>query len=86
MEKFKPHYRLESIKTLLLDDKTRMVPQVSRQGAVALGYMDDEDMVSAVGKLSQKHFYKSMTTIHNATLWQDVYKIVDEDKRLRTQG
>ena len=82
MEKFKPHYSLEHIKALLGDAKTRTITRLSRQGAVALGYMDDEDMVSIVARLSQEHFYKSMTTLQSSRIWQDVYKIVDEDKRL----
>ena len=35
-------------------------------------------MVSEIELLTPKHFFKSMTTRYNQTLWQDVYKITDE--------
>jgi motility quorum-sensing regulator/GCU-specific mRNA interferase toxin len=44
--------------------------------------MDDEEMISVVEKIFRKHFYKSMTAKHNPKLWQDVYKIIDQEKRL----
>jgi len=82
MEKLKPHYDLKKVKSLLCSEETRDVTRTSREGAVSLGYMDVEDMVSIVEILTPKHFFKSMTNQHNPRLWQDVYKIGDErDKR-----
>ena len=82
MEKLKPHYDLKKIKSLLCSEETREVTRTSREGAVFLGYMDVESMLSAIENLTQKHFYKSMTVIGNPKIWQDVYKIVDEQKSL----
>lgn len=78
MEKLKPHYDLNKVKALLCSEQTRDVTRTSREGAVAVGYMDVEDMVSVIQILTQKHFFKSMTSQHKPSLWQDVYKISDE--------
>ena len=82
MEKLKPHYDLKKVKSLLCSEETREVTRTSREGAVSLGYMDVESMLSVIENLTQKHFYKSMTVIGNPKMWQDVYKIVDEHKSL----
>jgi len=82
MEKRKPNYDLKKIKTLLSSERTREVTRLSQRGAVSLGYMDVESMLSVIENLTQKHFYKSMTVIGNPKIWQDVYKIVDEHKSL----
>ena len=78
MEKSKPHYDLKKVKAMLCSEETREITQTSRQGAVALGYMDAEDMLSVVEDLTRRHFFKSMTTQFNSRLWQDVYKITDD--------
>ncbi len=78
MEKFKPHYDLKKVKSLLCSEETRLVTQTSQEGAVSLGYMDVEDMVSIIGNLTQKSFFKSMTSQYDPSMWQDVYKITDE--------
>ncbi len=31
------------------------------------------DMLAVVAGLTQRHFYKSMTSYHDHTIWQDVY-------------
>jgi motility quorum-sensing regulator/GCU-specific mRNA interferase toxin len=80
MEKLKPHYELKRIKSLLCAEESREITRISREGAVALGYMDVEEMLAIIDTLTQKHFYKSMTTQHDTTLWQDVYKILDESE------
>ena len=82
MEKLKPHYDLTGLKKLLSKQATRHVTRVARRGAVDLGYMDDEAMVSVIHKLCSGHFYKSMTSNQNQRLWQDVYKFKDEENKL----
>jgi hypothetical protein len=82
MEKLKPNYDLKQIKVLLSSEHTRDVTGLSRRGAVSLGYMDVESMLSVIENLTQKHFYKSMTVIGNSKIWQDVYKVVDEHNNL----
>ena len=80
VEKFKPHYDLQKIKSLLYSEESREITPTSRKGAVPLGYMDVEGMLAIVNTLTRKHFYKSMTAHHDTSLWQDVYKILDESE------
>lgn len=44
-----------------------------------MGYMDEDDIVSVIDRLCSDHFYKSMTTYQNHTIWQDVYRYRDEN-------
>jgi len=82
MEKRKPHYDLARIKEFLSNTARRRITRVARLGAAELGYMDDDDMLEVINKLCAEHFYKSMPSIYNSGLWQDVYKFKDEDKKL----
>jgi motility quorum-sensing regulator/GCU-specific mRNA interferase toxin len=77
MEKRIPHYDLKTIQTMLHDESLRLITKTSRQGAVSLGYVTEEEMIGVVDLLHQGHFDKSMTTIGDTKLWQDVYKIAD---------
>lgn len=79
MEKRKPHYDLKKIKALLCSENTRIITDLSRDSAVPLGYMDDQDMISVIEPLNNANFYKSMTSYFNPKIWQDVYKTVDEE-------
>jgi len=81
MVKRKPHYDLKKIKKLLCDEETRDITQTSRKGAVALGYMSVESMLLIINGVEKKNFFKSMTTKHNTSLWQDVYKLEDESNQ-----
>jgi motility quorum-sensing regulator/GCU-specific mRNA interferase toxin len=80
MEKLKRHYELKKIKSLLCAEESREITRTSRMGAAALGYMAVEEMLTIIDTLTQKHFYKSMTAQHDTSLWQDVYKILDESE------
>jgi motility quorum-sensing regulator/GCU-specific mRNA interferase toxin len=81
-EKHKPHYVLSKFKVLFRDENTRTVTQKARSGAASEGYMTIEDIESIINRLCSEHFYKSMTTFQNHKIWQDVYKFVDEEKKL----
>jgi motility quorum-sensing regulator / GCU-specific mRNA interferase toxin len=35
-------------------------------------------MAAIIGSMKRKHFYKSVTSIHNHREWQDVYHIPSE--------
>jgi motility quorum-sensing regulator / GCU-specific mRNA interferase toxin len=73
MEKRKAHYSLDLIKAAFSDPKRLNRTFTSKQGAWDLN-MDDEDVVRIVQNLSQADFDKSMTSISNHAVWQDVYK------------
>jgi len=72
MEKRTPHYRLQTIKSLVEAGKVRTTHS-ARAGANALGF-DYAGMLAVVAVLEPSDFYKSMTTHADHTIWQDVYR------------
>ncbi len=72
MQKSKPHYKLQVIKTLLDAGKVRATFTALANGA-ALGF-DFEGIVHEIKRLTTKDFYKSMTTHADHKIWQDVYR------------
>jgi len=71
-EKRKPHYDLEELKRLVRQG--RWTPtKTAEKGAVALG-LSRAEIKDVVLSLRPGDFYKSMTSIYNHSLWQDVYK------------
>jgi motility quorum-sensing regulator / GCU-specific mRNA interferase toxin len=73
MEKQKPHYDLKAIKSAFADPKTLNRTFSSKQGADDLA-MDDDAVVAVIQSLSGRDFDKSMTSIADHRVWQDVYK------------
>jgi motility quorum-sensing regulator/GCU-specific mRNA interferase toxin len=73
MEKRKPHYALDIIKAAFADAGSLNRSFVSKQGADELD-MDDSAVVAVIQGLSQRDFDKSMTSIVDHRVWQDVYK------------
>ena len=73
MEKRRPHYRLIEIQAALADATKLNRTVTAADGAADLG-LSDEDVVSVIGGLTHKDFYKSMTALHDNKLWQDVYQ------------
>ena len=82
MEKRKPHHDLNKLKRLFKKESSRVITATAQKGAVAFGYMDEEDIVEVINKLGRQNFYKSMTYYYNSEVWQDVYKIKDDEKDL----
>jgi motility quorum-sensing regulator/GCU-specific mRNA interferase toxin len=81
-EKRTPHYVLSKIKAFFTCKRTRYITDLAHKGAAAMGYMDDDDIQTVIGRLCSEHFYKSMTAYHDHKIWQDVYKFQDGDKCL----
>src|SRR5258708_22163058 len=73
MEKRKPHYALKNIKAAFADVPRLNRSFVSKQGADELG-LDDDAVVAVIQALTYADFDKSMTSIANHRVWQDVYK------------
>lgn len=74
MEKRKPHYALSRVKALIRQGAYRAT-QTALQCAVRdFGYIEASQLAQCVLALEIKDFYKSMTTYHDSTLWQDVYR------------
>jgi motility quorum-sensing regulator/GCU-specific mRNA interferase toxin len=74
MEKRKPHCPLPVIRSMTKEGKVRATISAVAS-AYALGF-DFDEMVSVVMALTSKDFYKSMTTLADHKVWQDVYRPV----------
>ena len=72
MEKSTPHYKLSAIKALIEAGKVRTTIS-ALAGGTALGF-DFDGIISVIMSLTQKDFYKSMTTHADHKVWQDVYR------------
>ena len=73
MEKLKQHFALANIKAAFADPACLNRSFVSKQGADDLD-MDDADVVAVIQALTLADFEKSMTSIADHKIWQDVYK------------
>ncbi|MDZ3993018.1 type II toxin-antitoxin system MqsR family toxin [Pseudomonas sp. Teo4] len=72
MEKRTPHCPLERIWALV--SAGRVSPTTtSLRGAQSLG-MGYPDMLEVIAGLERKDFYKSMTSLADQRVWQDVYR------------
>jgi motility quorum-sensing regulator/GCU-specific mRNA interferase toxin len=72
MEKRKPHCKLSVLKAMIQAGKVRITLSALAGGA-ALGF-DADGIVGVVLALTDKDFYKSMTTHTDHRIWQDVYR------------
>lgn len=81
MEKRKPHYPLAEIKAQMGSVADMNLTATAQIGIREAG-MGTADALSVVGGLTQAQFYKSMTTHHDHTVWQDVYHAEWKSKSL----
>jgi motility quorum-sensing regulator/GCU-specific mRNA interferase toxin len=72
-DKWVPHHGLEAIKAVFSKGHG-LVTRSATQDAAGLGYGSD-DITAIVQTISQRHFYKSMTSNYDASVWQDVYHV-----------
>jgi len=72
MEKRKPHYNLNAIKTQMSDVEAMHLTMVARHGIKCLG-ITAEEALRVVQSLSSDCFYKAMTVHADNRIWQDVY-------------
>lgn len=70
-EKRKPTYDLSSFQSWATTDEFRATGTAIR-AAAELGFSSD-DMVAVIQTMERRHFYKSMTSNAEHTVWQDVY-------------
>ena len=73
MEKRRPHYALAAIKTAFADPAGLNRSFVSKQGADDLD-LDDAGVVAVIQGLTHADFEKSMTSLADHKIWQDVYR------------
>jgi motility quorum-sensing regulator / GCU-specific mRNA interferase toxin len=72
-EKRKPHYALADVYACIDSDNVRATG-VAYNGADDLGIETLDEMCAVIKRLTMKDFYKSMTTLRDHTVWQDVYR------------
>lgn len=72
MEKRKPHYLLIEIQRVVADSSNRIFTATALDGGLEIG-LDESEMRRVVCKMSSRNFFKSMTTHHDTSVWQDVY-------------
>ena len=72
MEKGTPHRKLPFVKALIEDGKVRATASAF-SGARDLGINDLSGMCGVVLALTAADFFKSMTTLADHRIWQDVY-------------
>ena len=73
MEKRKPHYALSRVKALIKQGAYRVTRTALRDAARDFRYVEPSQLAECVLEFEAKDFYKSMTTLKDSTLWQDVY-------------
>jgi motility quorum-sensing regulator/GCU-specific mRNA interferase toxin len=81
MEKRKPHYLLAEIKTQMTTVDDMNLTVTARFGIRQAG-MAAADALAVVRGLTPANFYKSMTTHHDHTVWQDIYHAIWHGKML----
>lgn len=74
MEKRKPSYDLAIIKREFRSVGRLRMTGSARDAAFSLGYLL-QDVVDVIQSMTRKQFYKSMTSLSNVRLWQDVYHV-----------
>jgi motility quorum-sensing regulator/GCU-specific mRNA interferase toxin len=78
MEKRRPTYDLEAIKTTFGSADTLAITISALRDAIGLGF-DRTSVVEVIGTMTQKMFVKSMTTFADHRVWQDVYHVPARD-------
>jgi motility quorum-sensing regulator/GCU-specific mRNA interferase toxin len=73
MEKSRQHYALAEVKAAFADPARLNRSFASKQGADRLN-MEDGEVVAVIQALTVADFDKSMTSMNDHRVWQDVYK------------
>jgi len=74
MEKRRPTYDLEAIKTIFGSVHSLAITTSALRDAIGLGF-DRAGIIEVIGSMTRKMFVKSMTTFADHRIWQDVYHV-----------
>jgi motility quorum-sensing regulator/GCU-specific mRNA interferase toxin len=74
MEKLRPHYDLDAVKALVAQLGVAAFTKSAMDGGRAMG-LTTAEMLDVVAGMTRSDFYKSMTTLHDHRVWQDVYHV-----------
>jgi motility quorum-sensing regulator/GCU-specific mRNA interferase toxin len=80
-EKSVPRYHLEAIKSVFSTSSELIATKTALQDAASLGY-GSREIVTILQTIGRRHFYKSMTSNYDNTVWQDVYHVPHPDGTL----
>ncbi|HOD16803.1 MAG TPA: type II toxin-antitoxin system MqsR family toxin [Spirochaetota bacterium] len=72
MDKFKAHYSLLRVKTLVKEGRYRITATAIKSAFEDFSLLSEE-LAEWVLRLEASDLYKSMTSRFDTTLWQDVY-------------
>jgi motility quorum-sensing regulator/GCU-specific mRNA interferase toxin len=73
MDKRTPTYEVEAFKAAVLGGRADFT-RTAIQGARTLGF-GLVDMKAAIASMTRQQFYKSMTSLADHRIWQDVYHV-----------
>src|SRR5689334_21432410 len=73
-DKKTPTYDLASFRLIFSSPEKLVATLTAVRDAQALGF-NRSDMVAALQAMRRQHFYKSMTSHADHTVWQDVYHV-----------
>lgn len=74
MEKGRPTYDLDAIKSALGSVETLAMTTTALRDALQLGF-DRAGVVETIAAVERRMFVKSMTTFADHRVWQDVYNV-----------
>lgn len=74
MEKRTRHYNLDEVKEVVRSRGIHVFTKIARENGLKMG-LTHAQLIEVVLKLRVSDLYKSMTTINDHTLWQDVYHV-----------
>ena len=72
MEKPSPHYDLRGIQARVARLGPAAFTKTALDGGRDMG-LTSREMLTVIATLTQRNFYKSMTTYADHRIWQDVY-------------
>lgn len=78
MEKRRPTYDLDAIKTTFVSVNTLAITTSALRDATGLGF-DPAGVVEVIGGMTRRMFVKSMTIFADHRIWQDVYHVPARD-------
>jgi len=73
-EKRKPTYDLEAFKATFSTEDGLNLTGTALKDAASLGFGRTE-IVATIQTMERTHFYKSMTSLRDHRIWQDVYHV-----------
>ena len=78
MEKRRPHHDLDAIQRGFTTVASLRMTRTAQDFALQQGWTA-RDVVEIIWQIGREQFYKSMTSLQDASVWQDVYHVAWAD-------